>query len=151
MWKNALCPSIPRRLQNQNQCPKLGRGCLFRIASNSGNGEENTSWNRSGIHNALFGVTCVCLDGKPHVNWLRRMDTSTQNGGHIGLRYLLPDHRPRIKVGTFALRLTCLVTVQQRARRTCAGKRSDFYRGPAAQKADRGCQEESDRSSQPAP
>ena len=80
----------------QNHCPKLGIGCLFRIAHNSGNGRENPSWNRSGIHDALFGVTCVCMDGKPHVNCLLRMDTSTQNGGHIGLRYLLPDHRPRI-------------------------------------------------------
>ena len=66
----------------------------------------------SGIHNASFGVNGVCLDGIPHVNWLRTMEMSTQNGRHIGLRYPLPNHGPGIKVGAFAHGLTCLVIAQ---------------------------------------
>lgn len=40
---------------------------------------------------------CVSLNGKPHVNRLRTMGARPQNGRHIGLRYPLPDHKPRIK------------------------------------------------------
>jgi hypothetical protein len=69
--KDCSLSSIPRRMQHQH--PELGRACLFRIAQSSGNGQENAAWNRSGIHNALFGISCASLDGKPHVNRFRTL------------------------------------------------------------------------------
>ena len=39
---------------------------------------------RSGTHSALVSFPGIRLDGKPDLNRLRRTDTRSQNGGHIG-------------------------------------------------------------------
>jgi hypothetical protein len=79
---------------------------------------------RSGTHSALVSFPGIRLDGKPNLNRLRRTDTRSQNGGHIGLCNPLPDHRPSIKVGTLTHCLAGLVIIQQLDRRFCDGRRT---------------------------
>src|ERR1035437_9747351 len=76
-----------------------------------------SSWNVSGIHDELFCGSFASLNWKPHVNRLHTMNASPQHGGHIGLRYPLPDHRPCIKIGAFTHSLACLIVVQKGDRR----------------------------------
>src|ERR1019366_7049461 len=107
---NALCPSVQRR--SQHALSRLAGAYLFRIAHNLRIAQEFAFWDGSGIRDALFGISCASLDGKPNVNLFRAISASPQESGHVGMCYPLPDHRPRIKVGAFAHSLTCFVIVQ---------------------------------------
>ena len=65
----------------------------------------------SGIKESLCGVFLDSLDGKPQAGRLHAADAGAHEGAHIGLRYPVPDHGPRIAVSAFAHRLAQPIVV----------------------------------------